>query len=488
MINERRSRRDFLRNLACIAASGSAAAMLPQLRMMGTALASTSTLTGYRALVCVNLGGGNDSWNMLVPNDTARFNIYSASRGGIYSAANLGGLGLAQPTGGQIPVQEITDGNDGSSATNRYFIHPSLAEVGTLYRSGTLGFITNVGTLVWPISKADFNASIANRPAQLFSHSDQSDQWSQGSTRSSTQGWGGLLGDIVRPSNANQQLSPCISIAGSSRFVTGLTTSAYQLGAQGLQPLFGACDVSQCYPSNNARDVAINQLLSETYANDFAAEYASTFKRGRDLYSLLGTDLPTTTLSTTFPTTNIASQLQLVAKMIKLCRANNYAARQIYFVSMGGYDMHDNLMGSSSYAHAALLTQLSQAMGAFQIAMGPGDVNVANEVTTFTSSEFGRTLSSNGDGSDHAWGGVQMVMGGAVQGGKLYSSGGGVFNGFPDQSLDSGASFARGQMIPGIGVEQFGATLARWMGITSSELASIFPNIGNFGSTNLGFL
>lgn len=493
-----KTRRDFLRNLAYLTAGGGVAAMIPQMRMMGTALASTSALSGYKALVCVYLAGGNDSWNMLVPNDTSRFNIYSTSRGGVYGVnGNTTGLALGQPTGTQIPLQVITDGNDANSATNKYFLHPSFGgttaqsgndAIGGLYRAGRLAFVTNIGTLNRPITKAQYNTP-SNRPPQLYSHSDQENQWHQGNTGASVvTGWGGLCGDSLRTSNSNQQLSPCISIAGSNRFETGLSTKAYQMRSSGLQTLSGVCNPSGCTGTSGQRDVALNQLLQDTYANDFASEYGATFQRGRALYELLATGLANTTLATTFPNTSIGNQLAQVAKMIKLSRAQNYAARQIYYVRMGGFDMHDNLMGNSTSAHAALLKQVSDAFVAFDKAMGASDVNAANNVTLFTASEFGRTLSSNGNGSDHAWGGVQMVMGGAVHGGKLYTNGSNLTSGFPDQTLNSSISFSRGQFIPGIGMEQYAATLAQWMGITVTELPGIFPNLNNFGTNNLGFV
>ncbi len=491
---DRKSRRDFLRTLACLAASGGASALMPQLRMIGTALAAQSPklLSGYKALVCVYLAGGNDSWNVLVPYDVARFNVYAASRSGVYNAStNPGGIALAMPaTAGEISAQVITDANDASSATNQYFMHPSMPEMATLFRQNHLALVANVGTLVRPIVMSDYSASATNRPPQLFSHSDQENLWHQANTNgNSATGWGGLAGDIVRTSNNNAQLSPCISIAGASRFEVGVSTVPYQMSSNGLSSLNGVCNPS-CGGNSSQRNTALNALLGDTYANDFPGEYAKVFQRGRDLYALLSAGLASTTLTTTFPSGNsLATQLQTVAKMIKLSMAQNYAARQIYYVRMGGFDMHDGLMGTGTTAHAALLTQVSLALNAFWTAMGPTDVNAQNNVTLFTASEFARTLSSNGHGSDHAWGGVQMVLGGAVTGGRIYANGGGSISGFPNQALNAPNNFSRGQMIPGIGVEQYGATLAQWMGITApSDLNSIFANLPSFSSSNLGFV
>lgn len=490
MNDSRKSRREFLRNLGCITCGGTVAAMLPQLRMMGTALASTSVASPYQALVCVYLSGGNDAWNMLVPFDNTRYNTYATSRSGVYDAvSNPGGLGLSLPTGAQGELQKVIDGNDADSATNQYFLHPSMPEMAALFRQNKLAFVINAGSLVKPITMADYHASSSNYPAQLFSHADQTAQWQQAyAAQSATLGWGGQCGDLLAPGNGNKQLSPCISIAGANRFEVGLSTIPYQLSSSGLTNLSGVCNQPQCGSSASARNTALNTLLGDTYANDFASGYAATFQRGRDLFGLLNSGLAGITLGTSFPQGNsLAAQLEVVAKMIKLSMAQQYATRQIYFVNLGSFDLHAGMM-SGNGDHASLLTTLSQALNAFWASMGPTDVDAQNNVTLFTLSEFARTLQSNGSGSDHGWGTLQMVLGGAVNGGKLYSNGGGAISGFPDQSLNAPNNFARGQMIPGIGIEQYAATLAQWMGLSANECKTIFPNLAHFSSNNLGFV
>ena len=491
MSHTRNSRREFLRNLACIAGSGGAAALLPQLRMMGTALASTTVSTDYRALVCLYLGGGNDAWNLLVPFDNARYNVYATSRSGVYDPVNnAGGLGLAQPTtAAQIAAQKIIDGNDASSTTNQYFLNPNVPELTPLFNQGKLAFVVNAGTLVKPITMGDYLASSSNYPDQLFSHADQTNQWHQGyAVESANLGWGGQCGDLLGTGNTAAQLSPCISIAGANRFEVGVGTVPYQLSSNGLTKLNGMCNTT-CAGNNKLRDTALNDLLGTTYASDFSASYADTFGRGRSLYSLLSPDLPNYVPATQFPPGNsLATQLQTVAAMINLCAQKGYASRQIYFVQLGGFDLHSGMM-SGNGNHGQLLAEVSAAVNAFWTALGPTDVNLQNAVTLFTMSEFARTLQSNGAGSDHAWGTVQMVLGGAVNGGKLYSNGGGPIQGFPNQALNAPNNFPRGQMIPGIGVEQYAATLAQWLGVTSpTDLATIFPNLQHFSSSNLGFV
>jgi uncharacterized protein (DUF1501 family) len=506
MRHTRNSRREFLNKLCCLAASGGAAALIPQLRMMSTALAA-SPLSGYKALVCVYLNGGNDGWNLMVPFDATRFSTYTTSRSGTYSAtSNPGGLGLALPTAGtQTTQQKIVDGNDSSTTTNQYFLHPSLTPANTaniagasmtdLFSQGHLAFAVNVGPLVKPIQMSDYKQSSANRPPQLFSHADQTNQWHQGNTsESSTLGWGGVCAENLQGQGANTSgstnLPLAISIAGANRFEIGANSVPYQISSGGLAGLSGMCNPTPCtqVSTSSVRDVALTNLLTETYASDFSDNYGQVFQLGRELSNVLSPLLKAVTLNTTFPTNNsLASQLQMVAKMIKVSMAQGYASRQVYFVQIGGFDLHSGMM-SGGNDHAALLSQLSSALSAFWTSMGPTDVNAQNDVTAFTVSEFARTLQSNGAGSDHGWGNLHMVLGGAVKGGKLYSNGGGPITGFPNQSLTAANNFSRGQMIPGIGVEQYASTLAQWMGVTSSDLNTIFPNLSNFSSNNLGFI
>ncbi len=487
---DRRSRRDFLRHLACLAASGGAAALVPQLRLIGSALASTQALSGYRALVCIYLAGGNDSWNLLIPYDTARYAIYASSRGGVYSAAsNASGLALDRTT-----VLPLT-GASGSGSDN-YALHPNVPELRSLYDAQKLAFVVNVGTLLRPTTKADYNAGIVNRPPQLFSHNDQESLWQIGTAAASNYGWAGQSAAVLLPqfpSGNNATLSPCISIAGNNRFETGLGVIPYQMATGGLTALSGVCNPSGCSGYSGQRDVALNQLLADTYASSLHAdEYKRVFQRGRDLYGLISTGLAGSdgTLATVFPTGNtLADQLKMVARMIKLSRAQNLAARQVFYVRYGGFDTHDGQMGSGTSGHAALLGNASRALDAFWTALG--EIGAQSEVTAFTMSEFARTLSSNGNGSDHGWGGVQLVLGGSVLGGRLYMDGGGPVGGFPDQTLDGPVSLSRGQFVPGIGVEQYAATLARWLGVTAnSDLDAIFPNLGTFNPAfrQLGFL
>lgn len=483
------NRREFLRGLGLTLASGTAAALLPQLGLIPAAAAQTTggTVPGYRALVCVYFAGGNDSWNMLMPYDEARHAVYTTSRSGVYDATtNPGGLAYSRA---QLAAHQITD-----SATGQlYAVNPGnvnntegMGLLRTLYGAGRLAFLSNVGTLVRPITKTEYNTA-ANRPPQLYSHNDQENLWQLARTSSSPLGWGGQVADRVAGSNLNQDLSACISIAGSNRFTIGQSTFPYQMGSGGLTAIANVYNsaASTGGTHGNTRGGALNQLLAASYGSPFANEYAKTFKNGRDLYTILNDALNSTngTISATFPNESLANQLRMVARMIKLSRSTAVGVqhqRQVYYVRVGGFDLHDGLMATNAGGQGALLQRVSRALGAFWTALE--EIGAQNEVTAFTMSEFARTLNTNGNGSDHAWGGVQMVMGGAVNGGRLYGA-------FPDQTLNGPISFSRGQTIPSTSVDQMAATLARWMGVTSTaDLNTIFPNLSSFGSSNLGFM
>ena len=417
------------------------------------------------------------------------------------AASNAGGLGLSLPTGSQVALQKVIDTTDSS----QYFLHPNLGDISasstqltTLFNQKHLAFIANTGPLNKPINKIDYNASSANRPPQLFSHADQTAQWHQGNTKTGTAtGWGGLLAENLVGQGANLTSNPtlplAISVAGANRFEVGAHSIPYQMSSNGLIGLNGVCNPTpNCNGSaySGARDSALNDLLSESYSSAFAGEYNTVIGNARNLYTKMGPDLPPTSStyvsSNTWPNTGIASQLKTVATMIKLAKAKAYAQRQIFFVQIGGFDLHSGYWNANN-GHPALLGQVAAAMTAFWTAMGPTYVNAQNEVALFTVSDFARTLQSNGAGSDHAWGSLQMVMGGKVNGGKLYSHGD-KLSGFPDQSLSAPQNFSRGQMIPGIGVEQYAATLAKWMGVADSNLNAMFPNLANFTTRDLGFM
>ncbi len=481
MSGESTSRRNFLRQLSCALCAGGASTLLPQLNLISSALAQT-TVPGYKALVCVYFAGGNDAWNFLMPYDQARYDVYAASRSGVYSAGgNPGGLAIDRTALANTTISDVS----GSYALHPSTINrtgPNQSGLRTLYTQGKVALINNIGTLIQPITKTEYNANPALRPPQLYSHSDQENLWQIGRTTSSSRGWGGQVADLVRAGNSNQLLSPCISIGGGNRFEVGASTFPYQMSSGGVTSVSGTGTTGASFQ----RSTALQQLLDASYPSPYQDEYKRILGRSRDLYSLLNSGLATGgigNVTTDFPNESLANQLKMVARMIKLSRDTSFDiqhSRQIYYVRIGGFDMHDNLMSTGTNGHANLLARVSQALGAFWASLG--EIGAQSQVTTFTMSEFARTLSTNGNGSDHAWGSVNMIMGGAVQGGKLYGA-------FPDQTLNGPVSLSRGQFVPSTSVDQMAATLARWMGVTSnSDLNTIFPNLANFSTNNLGFM
>ncbi len=494
-------RRRFLTGLCGAFAAGTVGSLLPQLSLArGLAAKGAGS---YRALVCVYLAGANDSYNWLVPRDAdtvgSRYDAYRTARGGVYSGANTAGLAHAftdllpiapsnQPIAyGLHPAcTDFTANNGGTQA------HKGLQ---TLFGEGRAAFVANVGPLVQPINKSQYNAG-APRPAQLFSHNDQDLLWQLGLTDVASPlakyGWGGRMAVAAGITALPNGLSPCISVAGASRLLVGQQITPYQMSTSGVDLL------NQYIPGSNQnnfpadRRALLNDLLDDTQSNPIATEYAAIMRRALGVGEAIYTQLESSggQVATVFPSTNLSDQLKMVARMIKLSRGALGAQRQIYYVRIGGYDLHDGMFVNgqpvATSGHGALLTDLNQALGAFWSALN--EIGAQNEVTTFTMSDFGRTLSGNGNGSDHAWGGNHLVLGGAVDGGKIYGR-------YPQLVLDADDntnqdwSFSRGQYIPTTAVDQLAATLSKWMGVTdNAALDAIFPNLANFGARDLGFM
>ena len=498
-----RHRRHLLQMLGSGFAAASAAQVFPQLSLLRTAMAAPNG--DYRALVCVYLAGANDSFNFFVPRDSEAsgswYDAYRNARGGVFSDTNPTGLALG--FNDLLPVSP-------SNQSSAFGLHPACSDftlddgtntqthsgLQSLFNSGKAAFVANVGTLVQPITLDEYNAG-APRPAQLFSHNDQALLWELGLTDTNSPlasyGWGGRVAASAGFSPLANGLSPNISIAGASRFVVGDGIFPYQMGTQGVDLL----DQYQTNGASNnnypaARRAVLDSLLSAAQSDPFGREYATVTRRslsvGEQLYGAL--ESPDGTLSTLFPATSIGSQLAMVARMIKLSRNTLGAQRQVYYVRFGSFDLHDGMFAAgqpvATSGHGALLTELNQALGAFWAALG--EAGAQDDVTAFTMSDFGRTLSSNGNGSDHAWGGHQLVLGGRVDGNKLVGR-------MPlmqinaNNNAEQDWSLSRGQYIPTTSVDQMAATLAQWMGVTdNTALDAIFPNLANFSSRNLGFM
>jgi uncharacterized protein (DUF1501 family) len=446
------TRRTFIRQAACAALTTSG--LLNTIFDLRRLSAAPITLAAdYKALVCLFLYGGNDANNVIVPHDTTGYASYAAARGA-----------LAIPQTSLLPLTlQNGDGRD-------FGFHPNLVELQSLFSQGKLGVVANVGTLVAPITRAQYLAGGAAVPPQLFSHADQSVQWQTSvPDQISRTGWGGRLGDVVHSLNGNSQISLCISIAGTNTFEVGNTVIPYtvsQNGSIGLAGFDGSANA-------NVRFQAFKDLLALPHNNLFEKAFSDTVSRSIAANELLTSALAgVPALQTVFPNTSLASQLKMVAKLIA-ARTNLSMQRQIFFCSVSGYDTHgDQLTGQAN-----LLTELSQALGAFYAATT--ELGVAQNVTTFTASDFGRTYPTNGTGSDHGWGSHQLVLGGAVHGGRLFGT-------FPTLAVNGPDDTGQGRWIPTTSVDELSATLATWFGVSASDLPTVLPNIGRFAHPNLG--
>ena len=453
-----RSRRDFLRATVRSAAALGAGSVLAKFGEMN-ALASSSS--GYQALVCIYLQGGNDGHNTVIPINTAAqtYSQYSRVR-----------QGLALPQSSLLSIQNGSDS---------YGLHPSLAGIRGLYNEGRAAVLANVGNLVAPLDRTGYlSNNLSLVPSALFSHTDQTTQWQSALNNSiaSSGGWGGRIADYMQSHNSSAVFPAVTATTGCGLFCTGKETSAATVpppngsGATGIAQLSGV----QWAPSTA---VGMQQLLEFDNGLQLVQAGNSTLSRGSNYANTLTGLLKSNNITTPFPGSNsLAAQLQTVANVMSV-RGELGLTRQIFFCQLAGFDTH----GTQKETQQTLLTQLSQAVTAFYAATQ--ELGISQEVTTFTISEFGRTLTPSGsDGSDHAWGNHHFIIGGGVQGGKFYGK-------FP--TLATGTSIDannRGTFIPTSGIAQYGATLAEWFGVPSSNMSSIFPNIGKFSSSNLGFL
>lgn len=457
------NRRAFLRQ-ACCAAVGTTGILsaMSQLKLIGAMAADAGDVrraaadADYKALVCLFLNGGNDGNNVLVPYDTASYNAYATERGA-----------LAIPRSSLLPVRtrQYADGRS-------YALNGDVAELKALYDQRKIAFLANVGTLVRPTTLTDYRAGTA-LPLQLYSHLDQATQWQSSLPDRPIfrTGWGGRMADLVDAMNGNHQISMSISLGGANYFQVGDAVAPYVVNPGGADLLTG-------YNNNGlagARYAAIKRLLGGRYENLLGSSFAAETKSAIDDSEYLSVALRSApTLNTVFPTYYTARMLQMVAKMISLAPVLGLK-RQVFFVNIGGYDNH----AVQATAHSVLLKELSVAMNALYSATV--ELGVANQVTTFTASDFGRSYNPNADGTDHAWGNLQWIMGGAVTGGDIYGTMPSLRVGAPD---DTG----RGRWIPTTSVDEYNATLARWFGVSDANLSMVLPNIGRFAKRNLGFM
>jgi len=458
----RQSRREFVRRTCCTAAALGVASSFSR---FGLVNALAQSPVDFRALVCIFLFGGNDANNMLVPMDPAGYSNYLNTR----KALSNGGLALDQ--GSLLPITSKTQ----QVGTTAFGLHPNLPELQGLFANGQLALLANVGTLLSPTTRAEVQARSQPLPANLFSHQDQQLQWQTAAPNSfGTTGWAGRVADKVQPVyNLNSLFPPVTTVAGTAIFCTGQQTQPYAIISGSTSALNGF-DTSA---SSAARLQALQQLLTfDTGVSLIQSASSITSAAVADSQTLSAALASAGSLTTVFPKSGLGSQLLQVAQILKV-RSALGLNRQIFFCSLGGFDTHTNQIA----AQQGLFSQLSPAMNAFYSATV--ELGLAQQVTTFTMSDFSRTFQpASGGGTDHAWGSVQMIMGGAVLGGDIYGTLPTFALGGPD---DSGSN---GRWIPTTSIDQYGATLASWFGVQATDLPAIFPNLSNFSAPKLSFL
>lgn len=454
------SRRAFLKRSAALGVAGVATPFVTSLAAIGEAAAATAT--DYKALVCIFLYGGNDYANTLPAYDQASYAAYLAARSNIALtreslAATLLNPATALPGGRQ------------------YALAPTMGSLLPLFDQGKLAVALNVGTLVQPTTKAQYQANSVRLPPKLFSHNDQQSYFQASNPEGATSGWGGRIGDLFQSGNGASTLT-CINASGNAVYLTGKSAVQYAIGTGGPVALIN--NANSLYGSATAA-ATLRSLMTGSNANLLAGEHARVSKRALDTYAQVSGALAGAPAANfpLFPTGNsLADQLRMVARLISVSSELG-ARRQVFFVSIGGFDLHDNLVAQ----HPGLIGKVADAMRAFYdttVALG-----VADKVTSFTASDFGRTLQSNDDGSDHGWGSHHLVMGGAVRGRRFYGTPPAVGNGTPDD-------VGQGRLLPTIAVDQYAATLASWFGVGNGDLTTVLPNMGNYNASgwNLGFV
>jgi len=503
---ELQSRRDFLRQSACasLGVTGLVNA-LAQMRLITASMAAGDTGGDYKAIVCLFLAGGNDANNMLVPmgdptSEESRAD-YEAARGVLaLDRTTLHALNI--PTAAPDTPTKAFEKHYGTSFQS-LGVHPGAQPLADMFNTGDLAFISNVGTLAYPVpTREDYINKTVSLPEQLFSHSNQQTQWQSSiADKPFTSGWGGRVAELLNASyNSGSSVSMSISLAGINSFQVGTAggVSQYVVNPSGTVSLEGygsnysnayntAGDPSSGYKdSNTARRLkAYEDIMKLTHENLLEDQYNKIVQRARETEGAVG--LGITAAATTgvdFDThftnaqTKLGDQLKMVSKLIAGCTplGNN---RQIFFVEVGGYDTHQSMLSD----HSDLMDELSQALLAFRNTLKDPLLNSFEDVVTFTASDFARTLTPNGqsaatDGSDHAWGSHAIVMGGPVKGGDIYGHYPPLKTGSTPGSIDSHST--RGRLIPGTSVDQYSAVLANWFGADSNSIEAIFPNLPRF--------
>ena len=453
-IHAHAGRRAFLQRAASLtAAAGTPLAV----NLLAAGAAAAQSSSDFKALVCINLIGGNDQSNTVVPTSAAEYAAYASARGA-----------LALPREAVLALRP--QGYSGAALG----LHPSFTALKPLFDQGRVALLANVGPLAVPITRAQWNGGQPTVPVpmQLTSHSDQTAAWQSGlPDRPSSTGWLGRIGDLTASAyNPGSGVSIAMSVAGNNAMQAGEQTIQYQLTTQGAVRVNALSDL---YLSA-AGGVAIRRLMTSPRSHLLENEMATISARAINSESQVNGALSGVNLGTVFPDTNIGRQLQMVARMIA-ARGPLAQRRQLFFVQQGGFDFHDDLLADQG----RLLREVGDAMAAFYQATAA--LGVASQVTSFTTSEFGRALQSNGRGADHGWGSHHFIMGDAVLGNRVYGR-------FPTVAIGGAEDSGQGRLIPTTAVDEYAATLSRWFGVSDSNISVVVPNIGRFNRRNLGFM
>jgi uncharacterized protein (DUF1501 family) len=512
------SRRHFLQ------ATGAVAVAAPVATAFGLQLGAFSAATsqvagsGYKAIVCIFQLGGNDSNNTVLASDTDSWNRYWAARNtgsdpialmpvgtapvavGATSSVTgrVSALNKPEAWGGILPIVPRTAQAvpAGTNATSRTIgLHPMLAPMLPLYNQGRLAVIANVGSLIEPITKAQFQANSRRKPVNLFSHNDQQAVWQSGLTEGVRKGWGGQFGDLLASGNGTNSLYTAMSTAGNTVFLAGQSIIQYQVSTGSTPAVrINSATATSLFGSTVA-PAKISEVIQDTgFTANMGSDYASVVRRSIGAATALNTaatgalvvaipppPVYTNPITGNVETNSLSVQLQTVARMIAAAPALGLT-RQVFYVAVGGHDSHD----FQNVAQPNNLAKLAQAMATFDATLANiGGVDMRTSVTTFTASDFSRTFNTNGDGTDHAWGGHHFVMGGAVKGGDIYGQ-------YPTIGVDLGTfrnpDMINGYSIPTTSVDQYAATIGSWFGVSNTDLGVIFPNLRNFAVPNLGFM
>lgn len=451
------SRRAFLKRLSYLTAAGVANPI--SINLMGMAEAAAQTATDYKALVCVFFDGGNDHANTLIPIDGDNYNAYRKIR-----------QDIAIDQSKVLPLIPTTSLSGGL----KWGFHPQLGRLNSLFHLKKLAVLQNVGTLIQPTSIDQFKSQTVPLPGMLFSHATQKKVWQSTASNAFKEGWGGHIGDLILNQNSQAMFS-CISTDNNALFLTGEKATPLNIETNGIIPILPAKDNAALYGSQKCARL-LKELITSTRYNVIENHINSVTNRSMEAEQSMSHALKQAgNFATRFPNNNsLANQLEVVAKLIK-SHKHFGLKRQIFFVSLKGFDTHGNLLSK----HGDQMALVNHALASFYEATE--EMNMSQNVTTFTASDFGRTFTSNGDGSDHGWGSHHIIMGGAVNGRNFYGNS-------PEIGLNTAEDVGQGRMLPTTSIDQYSATLAKWFGVPNSDLRLISPNLYNFNDQDLGFM